>query len=74
MDEANDNRDPAGITALLRQIKQGDVAAESELIPLIYNQLQRSRATKWDANGLTIACRQPFWCTKLSAAGGKLTD
>ena len=40
MDEANDNRDPAGITALLQQIRQGDVAAESELIPLIYNQLR----------------------------------
>jgi RNA polymerase sigma-70 factor (ECF subfamily) len=40
MDEANDNRDPAGITALLQQIKQGDVAAESELVPLIYNQLR----------------------------------
>jgi len=40
MDEANENRDPAGITALLQQIKQGDVAAESELMPLIYNQLR----------------------------------
>src|ERR1700733_3595140 len=40
MDEANDNRDPAGITALLQQIKQGGVAAESELMPLIYNQLR----------------------------------
>ena len=40
MDEANDNRDPAGITALLQQIKQGDVAAETELMPLIYNQLR----------------------------------
>jgi RNA polymerase sigma-70 factor, ECF subfamily len=40
MGEANDNRDPAGITALLQQIRQGDVAAESELIPLIYNQLR----------------------------------
>jgi RNA polymerase sigma factor (TIGR02999 family) len=40
MDEANDNRDPAGKTALLQQIKQGDVAAETELMPLIYNQLR----------------------------------
>ena len=40
MDEANDNRDPADITALLQQIKHGDVAAESELVPLIYNQLR----------------------------------
>jgi RNA polymerase sigma-70 factor (ECF subfamily) len=40
MDGVNDNRDPAGITALLQQIKQGDVAAESELIPLIYKQLR----------------------------------
>ena len=40
MDERNQERDPAGITALLLQIKQGDVAAESELMPLIYNQLR----------------------------------
>src|SRR5271168_5059074 len=40
MDEAHKNRDPDGITALLQQIRQGDVAAESELIPLIYNQLR----------------------------------
>ena len=40
MDEANENRDPAGITALLQQIKQGDVTAESELMPLIYHQLR----------------------------------
>ena len=40
MDEAHKNRDPAGITALLQQIKQGDVAAESELMPLIYHQLR----------------------------------
>jgi len=40
MDERNQERDPAGITALLQQIKQGDVAAESELMPLIYNQLR----------------------------------
>jgi RNA polymerase sigma-70 factor, ECF subfamily len=40
MDERNQSRDPAGITALLQQIKQGDVAAESELMPLIYNQLR----------------------------------
>jgi RNA polymerase sigma factor (TIGR02999 family) len=40
MDEANENRDPAGITALLQQIRQGDVAAESELMPLIYHQLR----------------------------------
>ena len=40
MDEAHKNRDPDGITALLQQIKQGDVAAESELMPLIYQQLR----------------------------------
>ena len=40
MDERNQDRDPAGITALLQQIKQGDVAAESELMPLIYQQLR----------------------------------
>jgi RNA polymerase sigma-70 factor, ECF subfamily len=40
MDATDDNRDPAGITALLQQIKKGDVAAESDLIPLIYNQLR----------------------------------
>ena len=40
MDGTEDNRDPAGITALLQQIKQGDVAAESDLLPLIYNQLR----------------------------------
>jgi RNA polymerase sigma-70 factor, ECF subfamily len=40
MDEPNQSRDPAGITALLQQIKQGDAAAESELMPLIYNQLR----------------------------------
>ncbi len=40
MDEANKNRDPDGITALLQQIKHGDTAAESELMPLIYHQLR----------------------------------
>jgi RNA polymerase sigma-70 factor, ECF subfamily len=40
MDEAHKNRDPDGITALLQQIRQGDVAAESELMPLIYQQLR----------------------------------
>jgi RNA polymerase sigma-70 factor, ECF subfamily len=40
MDGTEDNRDPAGITALLQQIKQGDVAAESDLLPLIYSQLR----------------------------------
>ncbi len=40
MDEINDTRDPAGITALLQQVKQGDVGAESELVPLIYGQLR----------------------------------
>ena len=40
MDERNQNCDPADITALLQQIKQGDVAAESELMPLIYHQLR----------------------------------
>jgi RNA polymerase sigma-70 factor, ECF subfamily len=40
MDGTKDNRDPVGITALLQQVKQGDVAAESDLIPLIYNQLR----------------------------------
>src|ERR1700728_3103964 len=40
MDERNQDRDQDGITALLQQIKQGDVAAESELMPLIYNQLR----------------------------------
>lgn len=39
MDGTKDNRDPAGVTALLQQIKQGDLAAESDLIPL-YNQLR----------------------------------
>ncbi len=40
MDGTKDDRDPAGITALLQQIRHGDAAAESELIPLIYNQLR----------------------------------
>ncbi len=39
MDGTKDNRDPAGVTGLLQQIRQGDLAAESDLIPLIYNQL-----------------------------------
>ena len=40
MDEQNQDSDPAGITALLQQIKQGDAAAESLLMPLIYQQLR----------------------------------
>ena len=40
MDERNQDSDPAGITALLQQIKQGDAAAESLLMPLIYQQLR----------------------------------
>jgi RNA polymerase sigma-70 factor, ECF subfamily len=40
MDGTNHNHDPAEITALLQQIKQGDVAAESDLIPLIYEKLR----------------------------------
>ncbi len=38
--DGTEDRDPAGVTALLQQIRQGDRAAESDLIPLIYNQLQ----------------------------------
>ncbi len=40
MDGVKDDRDPAGITALLQKIRHGDAAAESELIPLIYHQLR----------------------------------
>jgi ECF sigma factor len=40
MDGTKDNHDSADITALLRKIKQGDAAAESHLIPLIYNELR----------------------------------
>jgi len=40
MDGTKDNRDPAGITALLQLAKQGDVRAESDLLPLIYHQLR----------------------------------
>jgi RNA polymerase sigma-70 factor, ECF subfamily len=40
MDGTTDNRDPAGITALLQQVKQGDAGAESDLLPLIYDQLR----------------------------------
>ena len=40
MNETESDRDPAGVTALLQQIRHGDRAAESDLIPLIYNQLQ----------------------------------
>ena len=40
MDGTEEDRDPAGLTALLQQIRHGDRAAESDLIPLIYNQLQ----------------------------------
>jgi RNA polymerase sigma-70 factor, ECF subfamily len=40
MDGTSHNRDPAEITSLLQQIKQGDLAAESDLIPLIYDQLR----------------------------------
>jgi RNA polymerase sigma-70 factor, ECF subfamily len=40
MDGITGNRDPAGITALLQQVKQGDAGAESDLLPLIYNQLR----------------------------------
>ena len=39
MDGTKDDRDPAEITALLQQIKQGD-ASDSDLIPLIYNELR----------------------------------
>src|ERR1700761_845983 len=40
MDGTRDNREPADITTLLAQVKQGDVDAESNLIPLIYNELR----------------------------------
>jgi RNA polymerase sigma-70 factor, ECF subfamily len=40
MNEENDVRDPRGVTVLLQQIKDGDTAAESELMPLIYEQLR----------------------------------
>lgn len=40
MDGTKDNHDSADITALLQKIKQGDAAAESHLIPLIYNELR----------------------------------
>ena len=75
MDEAQKNHDPGGITALLQQIKQGDVAAESELMPLIYHQL-RAIARKQMAHErpdhslqATILVHDVF-----SAVGGKLTD
>jgi hypothetical protein len=65
MDEANENRDPAGITALLQQIKQGDVTAESELMPLIYHQLRAIARDQLARERTTTACRQPSWCTML---------
>jgi RNA polymerase sigma-70 factor, ECF subfamily len=40
MDGTKGNRGQADVTTLLQQIKQGDAAAESDLIPLIYNQLR----------------------------------
>jgi RNA polymerase sigma-70 factor, ECF subfamily len=40
MDGTKDSQDPAEITALLQKIRQGDAAAESDLIPLIYNELR----------------------------------
>jgi RNA polymerase sigma-70 factor, ECF subfamily len=40
MDETRDNREPADITTLLAQVKQGDADAESNLVPLIYNELR----------------------------------
>ena len=40
MDGTKSTHNPAEITALLQQVKQGDAAAESDLIPLIYNQLR----------------------------------
>ncbi len=40
MDGTKSNPEPAEITALLQQIKQGNAGAESDLIPLIYNQLR----------------------------------
>jgi RNA polymerase sigma-70 factor, ECF subfamily len=40
MDGKRGNGDPADITTLLQQIKEGDAAAESDLLPLIYDQLR----------------------------------
>lgn len=40
MDGTRDNREPADITTLLAQAKQGDADAESNLVPLIYNELR----------------------------------
>jgi RNA polymerase sigma-70 factor, ECF subfamily len=40
MDGTRDNREPADITTLLAQVKQGDAGAESNLVPLIYNELR----------------------------------
>jgi len=42
MEGAKNNCDPAGITALLHLVKQGDLGAEADLVPLIYNQLRAS--------------------------------
>jgi RNA polymerase sigma-70 factor, ECF subfamily len=40
MDATRDNREPADITILLARVKQGDADAESNLAPLIYNELR----------------------------------
>jgi RNA polymerase sigma-70 factor, ECF subfamily len=40
MDGTKDKHGSADITVLLQKIRQGDAAAESDLIPLIYNELR----------------------------------
>jgi RNA polymerase sigma factor (TIGR02999 family) len=40
MDGTKDNRQSVDITTLLAQAKQGDADAESNLVPLIYNELR----------------------------------
>ncbi|HEY4050197.1 MAG TPA: sigma-70 family RNA polymerase sigma factor [Acidobacteriaceae bacterium] len=40
MDGTKENRDSADITTLLQQVRVGNAAAESDLIPLIYNELR----------------------------------
>jgi RNA polymerase sigma-70 factor, ECF subfamily len=40
MDGKKEDRDSADITTLLQQVRVGNAAAESDLIPLIYNELR----------------------------------
>ncbi len=51
------------VTLLLRQIAQGDNAANEELLALVYDDLRAIARGKVPSSGAGRRSRPPTWCT-----------